>query len=116
MSELKLTNDKMKTYNSEDNKGAFKTSARLEAFGNNQNSTNELLAANINELIKRVCALEDERDKHSDIMRRLASELSTFKAELDRLKLTAKLNTNAIARLSNAEAIISEASEDNEDK
>lgn len=102
MSELKLTNEKMKAYNGEDNKGAFKTSARLDAFGENQNSVNELLAVNINELIKRVCSLEDERDKHSRIMKKMANEIASLKAEVDRLKLTAKLNTGAIERLNNA--------------
>ena len=63
MSELKLTQEKMKTFNSEENKGAFKTSARLEAFGEKQNNANELLAANINSLIKRVCLLEDQQEK-----------------------------------------------------
>lgn len=99
MSELKLTNEKMKTYDDEQNKGAFKTAARLESFGENQNSVNELLAANINELIKRVCALEDERDRHRDIMRTLAKELNDMKKTVDRLKVTSKLNTNAIKRM-----------------
>ena len=102
MSELKLTNEKMKAYSGEENKGAFKTSARLEAFGENQNSVNELLAANVNELIRRVCALEDQRDRHSEIMKRMANEIASLKAEVDRLKLTAKLNTGAIERLNNA--------------
>ncbi|MBQ8297145.1 MAG: hypothetical protein IJX77_05120 [Ruminococcus sp.] len=102
MSELKLTQDRMKTYNGEDNKGAFKTSARLETFGERQNAANELLAANVNELIKRVCLLEDQQVRNNEIMKKLASELTAFKAEIDRLKLTAKLNTNAVQRLNNA--------------
>lgn len=101
MSELKLTNDKMKTFTNE-NKGAFKTSARLEAFGEKQNTANELLAANINELIKRICALEDQQERNDEILKKIASELSSFKSEIDRLKLTAKLNTNTIDRLNNA--------------
>lgn len=101
MSELKLTQEKMKAYSGE-NKGAFKTAARLDAFGEKQNTANELLAANVNELIKRVCLLEDQQIRNNEIMKKLASELSAFKAEIDRLKLTAKLNTNAIDRLNNA--------------
>lgn len=102
MSELKLTKDKMKVYSEEDGKGVFKTSSRLEKLGEKQNDVNELLAANINELIKRVCALEDEKIKQNEIMKKLASELASLKAEVDRLKLTAKLNTNAIDRMNNA--------------
>ncbi len=101
MSELKLTQDKMKTYRSV-KKGAFKTAADLSRFGAAQNHANEILAANVNELIKRVCLLEDQQLQNSEIMKKLASELSAFKSELDRLKLTAKLNTNAIDRLNNA--------------
>lgn len=107
MSELKLTNEKMKTFAGE-SKGMFKTSARLEKFGENQNSANELLAANINDLIKRVCLLEDQQIKNSEVMKKLASELAAFKAEIDRLKLTSKLNTNAIDRLNNAVSLASE--------
>lgn len=110
MSELKLTQEKMKTYGDVNNKGAFKTSARLDAFGESQNRANELLAANINELIKRVCLLEDQQVKNNEIMKKLASELSAFKSEIDRLKLTSKLNTNAIDRLNNAIDLASENS------
>ena len=99
MSELKLTNEKMKTYCSEDKKGAFKTSARLEAFGENQNGVNELLAANINDLIKRVCALEEQQLRNNEIMKKVANELASLRGEIDRLKLTAKLNTGAVKRL-----------------
>ncbi len=98
MSELKLTQDKMKTYTEE----VRRTSVRLNSFGNNQNAANELLAANINDLIKRVCLLEDQQVRNNEIMKKIASELAAFKAEVDRLKLTAKLNTNAIDRLNNA--------------
>lgn len=103
MSELKLTNDKIKAYDAE--KKAFSTGKNLEVFGNAQNGVNELLAANINDLIKRVCALEDERVRHAEAMKKLAEELSAFKAELDRLRLTAKLNAGAIERLTNAQRI-----------
>jgi peptidoglycan hydrolase CwlO-like protein len=85
----------------------LKTSARLDDFGKKQNNANELLAANINELIKRVCLLEDQQVHNNDIMKRIASELSAFKTEIDRLKLTSKLNTNAIDRLNSAIALSS---------
>ncbi len=114
MSELKLTKDKMKVYSEEDGKGVFKTSARLEKLGEKQNDVNELLAANINELIKRVCALEDEKLKQNEIMKKLASEIASLKAEVDRLKLTAKLNTNAIERMNNTINTADNDSADNE--
>lgn len=100
MSDLKLTNEKMKAYDGE--KGLFRNSSSLERFGENQNAVNELLAANVNELIKRVCTLEDQQVRNNDIMKKMAAEIQSLKAEVDRLKLTAKLNTNAIARMSNA--------------
>ena len=106
MSDLKLTNEKMKTFNS-DSKGMFKTSAKLEEFGREQNAANELLAANVNSLLKRGCALEDQQVRHNDVMKKLASELAAFKAEIDRLKLTAKLNTNAVDRLNKAISLAS---------
>lgn len=109
MTDTKLTNEKMKTYSGE--KGLFKTGAQLENFGENQNTANELLAANINDLIKRVCALEDKQLNNMEIMKKLAAELNAFKAELDRLKLTSKLNTNAIDRLNNAIELASDNGE-----
>ncbi len=63
---------------------------------------NEALAANINDLIKRVCALEDKAVKHEEIMKTLANELNGFKRELDRLRLSDKLNSGAIERLDKA--------------
>lgn len=109
MSELKLTNDIVKTYSSEDNKGAFKTSARLEAFGEKQNNVNELLAANVNDLIKRVCALEEQQIRNNEIMKKVANELASLRAEIDRLKLTAKLNTGAIKRLDDIARTVNDA-------
>jgi predicted nuclease with TOPRIM domain len=111
MSDIRLTQDKMKTFTDE-NKGAFKTSARLESFGEKQNAANEVLAANVNDLIKRVCRLEDQQIKNNEIMKRLAGELSSLKAELDRQKLTTKLNSNTIDRLNNAIKLASNSSEE----
>lgn len=99
MSDLKLTNEKMKSYNGE--KGLFRNSSAIEKFGESQNAVNELLAANINELIKRICTLEDQQVRNNDIMKKMANEIASLKNEVDRLKLTAKLNTNAIARMNN---------------
>lgn len=124
MSDLKLTNAKMKTFDSEEKISAFQAGTRLADFGEKQNTANNLLAANVNDLIKRVCFLEDQNiqltetlhhlaDKqieainrinteHSNAMKSVTAELKSLKAELDRVRLSSKLNTSAIDRLNKA--------------
>lgn len=102
MAETNLTNEKMKTFDGGEKVGTFKAAAKLAEFGERQNEANEALALNINSLIKRVCALEDKQLETDEIMRKIATELSAFKKELDRIRLTEKLNSGAIERLSNA--------------
>ncbi len=98
----KLTNEKMRTFGGHERIGVFNAGEKLTEFGEKQNTANEALAANINELIKRVCALEDKAVKHEEIMKTLANELNGFKRELDRLRLSDKLNSGAIERLDKA--------------
>ena len=96
-------------------------------FGEKQNTANTMLAANLNDLIKRVCFLEDQQvqmtdtlhrladkhveavnkinSEHSNAMKAITAELKTLKAELDRVRLSSKLNTSAIDRLNKAIAI-----------
>ena len=95
----KLTNEKMRTFGGHERIGVFNAGEKLTEFGEKQNTANEALAANINDLIKRVCALEDKAVKHEEIMKTLANELNGFKRELDRLRLSDKLNSGAIERL-----------------
>lgn len=124
MSDLKLTNAKMKTFDSEEKISAFQAGTRLADFGEKQNTANNLLAANVNDLIKRVCFLEDQNiqltetlhhlaDKqieainkinteHSNAMKSVTAELKSLRAELDRVRLSSKLNTSAIDRLNKA--------------
>ena len=102
MSDIKLTNEKMKTFTGHQKIGTFKAGEKLTEFGEKQNIANEMLAANVNDLIKRVCALEDKQLQNEDIMRKLATELGAFKKELDRVRLTEKLNSGAIERLDRA--------------
>lgn len=131
MSDIKLTNAKMKTFDGDEKISTFQASARLADFGEKQNDANILLATNINELIKRVCFLEDQNiqltetlhhfaDKqteainkinaeHSNAMKNIAVELKSIKAELDRIRLSTKLNNSAIERLSNAISIAENA-------
>lgn len=101
MSEMKLTNEKMQTFTGHEKIGLFKTGEKLTEFGEKQNIANEALALNVNDLIKRVCALEDKQLKNEEIMRKMATELASLKKELDRVRLSDKLNTSAIARLNN---------------
>ena len=102
MSDIKLTNEKMKTFTGHQKVGTFKAGEKLTEFGEKQNIANEMLAANVNDLIKRVCALEDKQLQNEDIMRKIAPELGSFKKELDRVRLTEKLNSGAIERLDRA--------------
>ncbi len=100
--DMKLTNEKMRTFSGHEKIGAFKAGEKLTEFGEKQNSANEVLAANINDLIKRVCALEDKQLRNEEIMRKIAKELSTAKKEMDRIRLSDKLNSGAIARIDKA--------------
>lgn len=102
MAETKLTNELVRTFDGHEKIKMTKAAEKLTEFGEKQNDVNEALAGNINSLIKRVCALEDKQEKNTEIMRKIATELTAFKRELDRVKLTEKLNTGAIKRLSDA--------------
>lgn len=102
MSDLKLTNEKMLTFDGHEKVGVFKAGEKLTDFGEKQNAANEVLAANINDLIKRVCALEDKQVQNTEIIRKIAEELAAFKKEFDRMRLAEKLNSGAIERLDRA--------------
>lgn len=117
MADMRLTDEKMHTFDDTGKTGFLKAGEKLAEFGEQQNAANTAIAYNINELIERVCDLEnmlarqetnmqilaeDIQKKHEEIMRRVAAELSAFRKELDRLRLSDKLNTNAVARLNNA--------------
>lgn len=106
--DMKLTKDNMRTFGGHERVGMFNAAEKLTEFGENQNNANEILAANVNDLIKRVCALEDKALKHEEIMKTLASELNGFKRELDRLRLSEKLNSGAIERLDKAVSLLNE--------
>ena len=102
MSDIRLTNEKMHTFDGHDKVGVFKAGEKLMDFGEKQNAANEAVAANINDLIKRVCALEDKQIQSAEALKKIAEELSAFKKELDRVRLTEKLNSGAIERLDTA--------------
>lgn len=102
MSETKLTNEFIRAFDGHEKIKMTKTAEKLTEFGEKQNDVNEALASNINSLIKRVCALEDQQEKNTEILKKIANELASFKRELDRVRLTEKLNSGAIERLTNA--------------
>ena len=111
MSDIRLTNEKMLTFTGHEKISALKAAEKLTDFGERQNIANEALAANVNDLIKRVCALEDKEIQNKDIMRKIAGELTAFKRDLDRVRLTSKLNTSSIERLDNAIKALNAAGE-----
>lgn len=90
---------KCNTYDSENGGGFFKIPADLKQFGENQNQYNIIIAEKLEELQNRISTLEAEQKQNKELFKRLANELVSFKADIDRLKLTAKLNTNTIDRL-----------------
>lgn len=102
MSETKLTNEFIRAFDGHEKVKMTKSGEKLTEFGERQNDVNEALASNINSLIKRVCALEDQQEKNTVVLKKIAGELTSFKRELDRVRLTEKLNSGAIERLSNA--------------
>lgn len=102
MSETKLTNEFIRAFDGHEKVKMTKSAEKLTEFGERQNDVNEALASNINSLIKRVCALEDQQEKNMAVLKKIAGELTSFKRELDRVRLTEKLNSGAIERLSNA--------------
>ena len=106
MSDMKLTNEKMQAFDGHAKIGTFSAAAKLTEFGQKQNAANEAMAANINDLIVRVCALEEKQIKNEDILRRVAEELAAFKKEMDRIRLAEKLNSGAIERLDRAMRLV----------
>lgn len=109
--DMKLTNEKLRTFDGHERIGLFNAGEKITEFGEKQNTANEVLGANVNDLIKRVCALEDKALKHEEVMKTLALELNAFKKELDRVRLSEKLNSGAIERLDRAIAIADENSD-----
>ncbi len=102
MSDTKLTNELMRTFDGHEKISALKCAAKLTEFGEKQNEANEALAYNVNDLIKRVCALEDKQEQTTAVLHKIAAELKDFKKELDRVRLSEKLNSGTIERLNNA--------------
>lgn len=114
MAETKLTNEFIRAFDGHEKIKMTKSAEKLTEFGERQNDVNEALASNINSLIKRVCALEDQQEKNTSVLKKIANELAAFKRELDRIRLTEKLNSGAIERLSNAMSLAENSSGGND--
>ena len=102
MSDTKLTKEKLVTFDGHEKISALKAPAKLTDFGEKQNEANELLAAAITELSAKITALEEKQAQSSEVIRKIAEELGSYKKELDRIRLSEKLNSGTIERLSNA--------------
>ncbi|MBE6850166.1 MAG: hypothetical protein E7504_00275 [Ruminococcus sp.] len=96
----------MKTETYAEKSGIGKTGQALKQFGEQQNALNAQLAAQVEMLEKQleeamqcIAQLKAEQEKNITRFGRCAAELDEVQKELDRLRLTTKLNTNAIDRM-----------------
>lgn len=96
----------MKTDTYKEISGFGKTGQALKAFGESQNAMNaqlseklELLTKQLGQALDRIAELETEKEKTQKRFIRCAEELDKLQKEVDRLRLTAKLNSNTIDRL-----------------
>ncbi len=96
----------MKTTTFEGSQGFGKTGKALEQFGENQNALNakltehlDALARQLGEAMDRITELEASRRSMEEQVARCLTEMDGMQKEIDRLRLTAKLNSNTIDRL-----------------
>ena len=108
MSDTRLTKDKLVTFDGHEKISALKAPAKLTDFGEKQNEVNVLIAAVLDELSQKVAELENKQAQSNEAMRKIAEELGAYKKELDRIRLSEKLNSGTIERLSNALRIAEE--------
>lgn len=105
-----LDKKKLLTFDGHEKVNALKAAAKLTDFGQKQNEANELLAGAISELAQKVAELEGKQAQSNEAIRKIAEELGAYKKELDRIRLSEKLNSGTIERLSNALRIAEENS------
>ncbi len=96
----------MRTATYEGTQGFGKTGKALESFGEKQNVLNAKLLERLEETeaqlkaaLERIAALEAEQERNIQRFGRCAAELDAMQKELDRLRLTTKLNSNTVERL-----------------
>lgn len=102
MADTGLDKKKLVTFDGHEKISALKAPAKLTDFGERQNEANELLAEAITALEGRIASMEERQRRSEDAMQAIAKELAAFKKELDRVRLSEKLNSGTIERLSNA--------------
>ena len=102
MADTGLNKKKLVTFDGHEKISALKAAAKLTDFGERQNEANELLAEAISALGDRIASLEERQNRSEGALQAIAKELSAFKKELDRVRLSEKLNSGTIERLSNA--------------
>jgi len=102
MADTGLDKKKLVTFDGHEKISALKAPAKLTDFGERQNEANELLAEAITALEGRIASMEERQRRSEEAMQAIAKELAAFKKELDRVRLSEKLNSGTIERLSNA--------------
>ncbi len=96
----------MNTKSYEDIPGIGKTGQVLRQFGERQNDINqqlseqlELLANQLGEALQRIAVLETENKALQARTEQLEKQNEEMQKDIDRLRLTTKLNSNALDRL-----------------
>ncbi len=96
----------MKTESYEELPGFGKTGQILRHFGEQQNEINaqlneqmELLAKQLGDAMQRIADLEAAQKESNAALSRCTQEMDAMQKEIDRLRLTAKLNSNTLERL-----------------
>ena len=96
----------MKTETYGGSQGFGKTGKALEEFGEKQNALNarlsehlDALARQFGEAMDRIAELEAARRSMEEQVAHCLTEMDGMQKEIDRLRLTAKLNSNTIDRL-----------------
>ncbi|MBQ9110207.1 MAG: hypothetical protein IJY06_02415 [Oscillospiraceae bacterium] len=96
----------MKTDTYKEISGFGKTGQNLREFGESQNAMNaqlseklELLTNQLGQALERIAELELEQHGNMQRFAAYEAEIADLRKEVDRLRLTAKLNSNTIDRL-----------------
>ncbi len=96
----------MNTKSYEEQSGFGKTGQTLRQFGERQNDVNarlneqmELLAKQLGEAMQRIADLEAAQRSADETIAQQAAAIAEMQKDIDRLRLTTKLNSNALDRL-----------------
>lgn len=96
----------MKTETYKDLSGFGKTGESLRKFGEKQNAMNaqlneklELMSRQLGQALDRIAELEAEQNRNLQKFSQYNALIDELQKEVDRLRLSTKLNTNTIDRL-----------------